>query len=127
MRQRFFVDDDLVEKVWVLAQPKPFENLSFNDALRRVLKQPTRLDELSADDLLAELASDKPKRRTRAQSPDARLWLAQVPELATNPKLHNWISICRHLGIDANGDSARRSLSSWVADNRPEWPTVPTV
>ena len=35
---KFYVDDDLVELVWQLAKPKPFENLSFSAALRRVLE-----------------------------------------------------------------------------------------
>jgi hypothetical protein len=33
--------------------------------------------------------------------------------------------LCRHLEIDAGGDSARRKLAEWVAVNRPKWPPVP--
>jgi hypothetical protein len=33
----FSVDDDVVALVWRLAQPAPFENLSFSEALRRIL------------------------------------------------------------------------------------------
>jgi len=36
--QKFDVDDDLAALVESLAKKKPFENLSFNDALRRVLQ-----------------------------------------------------------------------------------------
>jgi hypothetical protein len=35
--QQFPVDDEVVAAVWQRAKPKPFENLSFNLALRRVL------------------------------------------------------------------------------------------
>lgn len=34
---QFEVDDEVVEAVWQRANPRPFENLSFNSALRRVL------------------------------------------------------------------------------------------
>ena len=33
------VDDDIVALVWKLAKPKPFENLTFNGALRRVFQE----------------------------------------------------------------------------------------
>jgi len=36
MRQ-FEVDDEVIKVVWEKASPAPFESLSFNDALRRVL------------------------------------------------------------------------------------------
>jgi hypothetical protein len=75
--QAFEVDDDLVELVWRLASPKPFQQLTFSDALRKVLtalaptdgrRTPTagrgakqaRHADLSADDLLAELAQMSP-------------------------------------------------------------------
>jgi hypothetical protein len=37
LMEQFPVDDDLVETVWKLANPKPFENLTFSSALRRTL------------------------------------------------------------------------------------------
>ena len=63
---QFTVDDDLVELVWRLANPRPFENLSFSNALRRVLaderkddapprKPSIRPADRTADELLAEL------------------------------------------------------------------------
>lgn len=36
--QPFPVDDEVVQTVWKLAKPKPFEQLTFNTALRRVLR-----------------------------------------------------------------------------------------
>lgn len=37
---QFDVDDDLVDLIWQLAKPKPFEQLTFSQALRRVLAGP---------------------------------------------------------------------------------------
>ena len=37
---QFEVDDEVVHAVWERAKPKPFENLNFNLALRRVLDLP---------------------------------------------------------------------------------------
>tara|TARA_B100001105_G_scaffold79705_1_gene63144 strand:+ start:2785 stop:3312 length:528 start_codon:yes stop_codon:yes gene_type:complete len=68
--QSFTVDDDLVSLVWERARPKPFEQLSFSDALRRVLevngaevperaaKPASKLP--SGDELLAELEQFSP-------------------------------------------------------------------
>ena len=36
----FLVDDEVVSIVWARAKPKPFENLNFNNALRRTLGIP---------------------------------------------------------------------------------------
>lgn len=74
--QAFEVDDDLVELVWRLASPKPFQQLTFSDALRKVLASASERGvaapatprdarrkektELSPDDLLAELAQMSP-------------------------------------------------------------------
>ncbi len=72
---QFDVDDDLVALIWQLAKPKPFEQLTFSQALRRVLAGPalehlpepvasapaiessSEAQELLADKLLAELSS----------------------------------------------------------------------
>ena len=37
--QQVNVDDDILALVWKLANPKPFENLTFNAALRRVFQE----------------------------------------------------------------------------------------
>lgn len=73
--QAFEVDDDLVELVWRLASPKPFQQLTFSDALRKVLASASERGvaapatprdvreektELSPDALLAELARMSP-------------------------------------------------------------------
>lgn len=137
--KQFSVDDDLVALVWQRANPKPFENLSFSEALRRVLatpiggapsKQPKK--PISADELLAEIeAMDSPpknykiKKRLRASSPKPDDWLERVPELRAITGLNNWQDICEHLGIEVAGDSARRSLQRWVKGNRSDWPAVP--
>lgn len=37
----FEIDEDLVKLIWAKAKPQPFENLSFSDALRRILVEPS--------------------------------------------------------------------------------------
>ena len=72
---QFDVDDDLVALIWQLAKPKPFEQLTFSQALRRILagpvseqiapaqelapdaESPSEKQELLADRLLAELSN----------------------------------------------------------------------
>lgn len=139
--KNFPVDDDLVALVWQRANPQPFENLSFSEALRRALTgtqlkaKPSRKKSspLSADELLAELDAMgkeelkklKVTRRQRAQSPRPVNWLSKVPELRTIPNLRSWQDICAHLGIEVGRDSARRKLKEWVQNKHPKWPEVP--
>lgn len=135
--KNFLVDDDLVALVWERANPRPFENLSFSEALRRVLTgiqqeaDPNRKKSppLSADELLAELSAMgkefKITPRQRAPSPKAGEWVSSVPELRSVPNLRSWKDICVHLEIGVAGDSARRKLQDWVNINHPEWPNVP--
>jgi len=85
----FPVDDDVVALVWETAKPAPFEQLSFSDALRRVLARPSdtaaRLPLIgerrhieavgpqSAESMLAELEAlpvVQPIRRSRAPKTD---------------------------------------------------------
>lgn len=143
--KQFPVDDDLVLLVWQLAKPAPFENLTFSDALRRVLAAISRNSEEVArkpsvvEELLAELAAmdesefltkhpnfEKPRLRVRASSPDVQQWIGKVPELARNTSLRTWQDICNHLQIEVGADSARRKLSTWVRLHKPSWPQVPS-
>jgi len=129
---QFSVDEDLAALVERLAKPKPFENLSFNAALRRVLQsqltaaaKKTNNDDL--EQLLAEslaLAKAAPKK---AHSPSAREWVATVPELRSKKGLNTWKAICDALKIDTAGDSARRKLKNWVKSNRSSWSPVPDI
>lgn len=143
----FLVDDDLVALVWQRAKPVPFESLSFSDALRRVLSALELKGSLdgkkastpSAEEMLAELESMseeeleilerrvKEKRAKRASSPKRGSWVVNVPELRAIPGLRTWKDICNHLGIETDGDSARRRLKNWVKRNRPGWPDVPDI
>lgn len=123
--QQFNVDDDIVALVWKLANPKPFENLTFNAALRRVLQQqlssPSKagnFDDL--DELLRQATAPK-----KAPTPNPSDWVATVSELKTQKGLSTWKAICTHLNIETAGDSARRKLKNWVKANRPSWPAVP--
>lgn len=125
--QQFNVDDDIVALVWKLAKPKPFENLTFNGALRRVFQEQLsytpkegNLDDL--EELLRESTAPK-----KAPSPSPSDWVATVPELEKRKGLSTWKAICNHLKVNTAGDSARRKLKNWVKTNRPSWPPVPDI
>ena len=126
---QFTVDDEVAALVERLATRRPFEDLSFNDALRRVLQgcsekpaQTRGLEELKQ--LLATPLSAGPKK---APSPSAADWASKVPELKDKKGLSTWKAICVLLKIDTAGDSARRRLKNWVKSNRQSWPDVPDV
>jgi hypothetical protein len=128
---QFHVDEDLARFVEKLADQKPFENLTFNDALKRVIERFTsRTKEAAAADDLdvlvaksVDLYKDQPKK---APSPSAQHWADNIPELKRK-NFATWKAICVHLDIETAGDSARRKLDSWVKLNRPNWPEVPEV
>ena len=129
---QFTVDEDVAALVEQLAKPKPFENLSFNAALRRVLKnhmtssqkgdKDEELEQLLADSLATAKAAAK-----KVPSPSPVEWVATVPELRTKKGLNTWKAICDALKIATAGDSARRKLKNWVKANRPAWPAVPDI
>ena len=126
---QFNVDEDIAALIEKLAKPKPFENLSFNSALRRVLQwhiNPEKTDP-ELEQLLAEsiaLAKNPPKK---VPSPSPQQWATSIPELKAENGLNTWKSICFLLKIETFGDSARRKLSNWVKANRPNWPSVPAI
>jgi hypothetical protein len=86
----FEVEDDLVALVWARANPKPFEHLSFSDALRRVLDVPKIADtksKKSAEELLRELDLI-PDRGSRKRAPKADLrTLVQLGSLQEGQEL----------------------------------------
>ena len=88
---QFTVDEDLAALVEKLAKPKPFENLSFNAALRRVLQaqiQPNKVDS-ELEQLLPEpMALQKGPKK--AASPSPQQWAASVSELKTKKGLGTW-------------------------------------
>ena len=118
--QKFDVDDDLAALVERLAKKRPFESLSFNDALRRVL-QPN----LTAATPEAKRNEPTNYHGKKAPSPSASHWVEKVPELRAKAGLKDWKAVCVLLNIDIAGDSARRRLQKWVKVNRPAWPQVP--
>ena len=129
---QFHVDDDLAALVERLAKPKPFENLSFNMALQRVLLGlPVTAEKKSKDDeleqLLAESMAAARAAPKKAPSPNAAEWAASVSDLKLKRGLNTWKAICNALKIDTAGDSARRKLKNWVKVNRPSWPAVPDI
>lgn len=127
---QFNVDDDLAALVERLAKPRPFENLSFNAALRRVLQEyikPKKVITTDLDQLLAEALAAAKKEPKKAPSPSPQQWAASVPELKVKKNLNTWKAVCDLLRIDTAGDSARRKLKNWVKANRPNWPPVPEI
>jgi hypothetical protein len=124
----FEVDEDLARLIQDLANPAPFENLTFSDGLRRALsrlmKENGAPQVSNSTGLIAALVAggNQPKK---APSPSARLWAESVPELKRVRGLGNWKAVCDHLKIETGVDSARRKLQVWVRENRPAWPEVP--
>lgn len=127
---KFDVDEDLARLVEKLANPKPFENLTFSNALRRVLDRlmkERRAGAADLDKLLDEPMTATLGQHKKAPSPSALLWADSIPELKRKGGLNNWKAICDYLKIETAGDSARRKLKSWVKANRPRWPEVPEI
>ena len=124
---QFPVDDELAAWVERLAKPKPFENLSFNEALWRVFREQKLIpaDGRGADPLDKLLATATGSKK--AISPSVAEWIASVPELKSRRGLTTWKAVCTLLKIDTAGDSARRKLKNWVKSNRPGWPPVPDI
>jgi len=121
---KFTVDEDLAALVERLAKPKPFENLSFNEALKRVLQQHMKVDE-ELEQLLAESMALVKQQPKKAPTPSPQQWAASIPDLKGKERLNTWRTICDLLKIETAGDSARRKLKNWVKANRPTWPPVP--
>lgn len=124
---QYTVDEEVAALVERLAKPKPFENLSFNAALKRVLQQ--YINPVEEDDGLAALeqllAGARLQKKT--PTPNPAKWASSVPELKSKKGLTTWKAVCDFLEIDTAGDSARRRLKNWVKINRPSWPSVPDL
>lgn len=130
--QKFDVDDDLAALVERLAKKRPFENLMFNDALRRVLQPQnltaTREEKPKERDIPGpEPISTSRREPKKVPTPSVRAWVEMVPELKDRNGLNSWKAVCVQLEIDTAGDSARRKLKNWVRVNHPEWPEVPDI
>jgi hypothetical protein len=126
--QQFSVSDDLVVLVWKRARPKPFENLTFDAALRRTFQSlgltSAELEEAHSESEAADALGARMESK-KAPTPSASEWAASVPDLRGKKGLSSWKHICDILKIDTGGDSARRKLKNWVKANRPTWPAVP--
>src|SRR5689334_15761806 len=129
---QFDVDDNLAALVERLAKKIPFENLSFNDALRRLLENYLAVVKLGEtrkelEELLAESVATAQKepispnsaqlvftgpppafveRLKKARSPKANEWASMVAELRAKRDLNTWKAICDVLKINTAGDSA---------------------
>lgn len=123
---KYHVDADVASKIETLVKKEPFENLTFNDALIRLLALvPSEVP--NADDILNNLLASLPNKSNVKSSPRPSEWVKEIPELKNKGKFSTWKSICDFLSIDVGADSARRKLQAWVASNRPHWPKVPEV
>jgi hypothetical protein len=153
--QTYSVDDELAALVEHTAREKPFEQLSFNEALWRVMRRyvigehgepapemralgpldgsPTLGHSVSLNptrpqqrvDLESLLEDLRARQPKKAPTPSARQWASSIPELK-DKNLSDWTEICEYLGLDPAGDSARRFMQRWVKANRPSWPPVPS-
>ena len=130
--QQFEVDDDLAALVWQLAKAKPFENISFSAALRRVLQgaaasAPSPSAEYPLEAIPQKSAATARTEPKKAPTPSPIEWVSTIPELKSRKGLNTWKAICDLLRIDTAGDSARRKLKNWAKLHRPMWPAVPDI
>ncbi len=125
------VDDELALVVERIARKKPFENLTFQDALWRVIREHVQKDTtLENPDPLEGLLSEARAtiaHATKKPTPSVDRWVESVPELKKHRHLTTWKAVCDHLGVKPGFDSARRKLMKWVSVNKPDWPPVPDV
>ena len=70
----FSVEDDLIKLVWEQARPAPFEQLSFSEALRRVLTDRATVAAAQSERLL----------KAQASAPTADEMLAELEALPSN-------------------------------------------
>jgi hypothetical protein len=134
--QQFDVDDELATLIERLANKRPFENLSFNDGLWRVMRTyvvPTVAEtpvhkDLDLGKLLEDAMAHRATTLKKAPTPSVVTWVECVPELKRHfTGLTTWKAVCMALNIETAGDSARRKLKNWVRTNRPNWPPVPDI
>src|SRR4051794_1478638 len=98
---QFNVDDDLAALVERLAKPKPFENLSFNAALRRILHEhikPKQVDS-ETEQMLAQYVALAKGGAKKTPSPSPQQWAANIPELKVKKNLNTWQAVCDLLKI----------------------------
>ena len=121
---KYHVDSDVASKIEMLVKKEPFENITFNEALVRLLVL-VPSDVSIGDDFLNDLLASLPNKSNVKSSPRPSEWVKEIPELNDKGKFSTWKSICDSLCIDVGTDSARRKLQAWVASNRTHWPKVP--
>ena len=130
------VDDDLAALVERLAKKKPFEAISFQEGLRRVLTEHVSKATGAVPPVVAELARQVTIENAvglaravvkKAPTPSPIEWAATIPELKKQRHLTTWKAICDSLDIETLGDSARRKLAAWVKFHRPDWNPVPEI
>ena len=124
----YTVDEELALQVESLAKKKPFESLTFNEALRRILNEIYPIQEKSKNKEVGLLNIELPPYcLKKVPSPKPSEWLQKIPELKNKINSNSWKAVCDYLKIETAGDSARRKLRKWVEINRPDWSEVPDV
>ncbi|BCV43894.1 MULTISPECIES: hypothetical protein [Shewanella] len=122
----YHVDEKVASRIELLVKKQPFENITFNEALIRLLEL-IPSEGPNADKILESLLESLPDKSKVKSSPRPSEWIKEVPELNMRGRFSTWKSICDFLDIDVGTDSARRKLQAWVARNKPNWPKVPEV
>lgn len=120
----YYVDAEIASRIEMLVKKEPFEELTFNEALLRLLALIPQ-EKAEADKILEGILGSIPDKPKVKSSPRPHEWVMDVPELKGKKRFATWKSICDYLSIDVGSDSARRKLQAWVMTNRPNWPSVP--
>jgi hypothetical protein len=125
------VDDELALVVEKIARKRPFETLTFQEALWRVIREHVQKAGNSGstdplEDLMTEVRTQI-SHGTKKASPSVMRWVESVPDLRKHRHLTTWKAVCDHLKVNPGADSARRKLMKWVHINKPDWPPVPDV
>lgn len=134
---QYEIDDELAFLIDRHApRTKPFEHITLQEGLRRILNQylppagaPTAVDitELARQVSIESAVSLARSIQKKAPTPSAIEWARSVPELAKFKHLTTWKAICDQLDIETLGDSARRKLAVYVRQEHPQWPPVPDI
>lgn len=79
--QTFSVEDDVIAMVWQAAKPRPFETLTFNDALRRILIKQSVLEISGRNADVSDLLRDELNNNSFARKRAPRADLQQLVKL----------------------------------------------
>jgi len=121
---KYDVDEVLAAEIEAFVKKKPFEEMSFSQAVEKLL---VLAKKAQSSDILEIDSSKRDSKKLLSASGRRKAWILQIPELNGKGRFSTWRSICDHLGVDVGTDSARRRLKVWVSENKPDWPKVPNA